>query len=332
VRVNHAAAAAGDRDGVATATRPAVPTPEPADVISPELALVDPELAERARALLPSYGGAEDLLEEVPVISPELVLVDPVLAEWARARLPERPLPEPHVAPVEVLAREQLPELPPAEGVQPDVPDSPPQAELEWTPELLWAAAEERNVEERALAARKRQRVRCLVLGVARVAGLAAAAMIVAVAGFLAGASTSQRGSPGSVFNFSAQTAASVLRTASAQAPATASTSVPAERPPRTHVEPPPESRPPQGRTFLWAPVAGALYYEVAFYRAGRRIFIGRTNQARLSLPARWAYRGQQLGLAPGVYRWYVWPIYKSATGQRRGKAVVQSKLTVAGS
>ena len=360
--VNPAAAAAEERDGLAT-TRSSIPeAPEPVEVISPELALVDPELAERARALLPTYGEAVDLLDDDPVVSPELVLVDPVLAEWARARLPDRPLAELHAAPAPVAAVEEAAELPPSERVELVVPDapavagaaeeaaelpapedvqpvvagSPTYAYSEWTPELLWQAAEERNLEERAVALRRRQRTRGLVLGVVRAASLAAAAAVIAAAGFLAGASVSRRGSPGpAVFNRSAQTAASVPRVASggttaghSTSAATATTSVLTRRPlPTTHQRPL-QTRP-QPRTFLWAPVAGAAYYEVAFYRAGRRVFLRRTKGARLSLPSRWTYGGRRMRLVPGVYRWYVWPIYTSAAGRRRGSAVVQSVLTV---
>jgi hypothetical protein len=78
-----------------------VETPE---VISPELALVDPELATRARASLRTYDDDELVAREQPtsqadetasepsgdeetVLSPELALVDPELGHWARAQL-----------------------------------------------------------------------------------------------------------------------------------------------------------------------------------------------------------------------------------------------------
>jgi hypothetical protein len=77
---------------------------ETLEVISPELALVDPELAIRARAWLRTYDGDEVVApvqptshvdeiahepsgDEETVLSPELALVDPELADRARAQL-----------------------------------------------------------------------------------------------------------------------------------------------------------------------------------------------------------------------------------------------------
>ncbi len=77
---------------------------ETLEVISPELALVDPELATRARASLRTYDGdelvaavqpapdADEIAPEPPgdeetVLSPELALVHPELADRARAQL-----------------------------------------------------------------------------------------------------------------------------------------------------------------------------------------------------------------------------------------------------
>jgi hypothetical protein len=77
---------------------------ETLEVISPELALVDPELAARARSTLRTYDGEELAAgvqptshaneialepsgDEETVLSPELALVDPKLAAWARSQL-----------------------------------------------------------------------------------------------------------------------------------------------------------------------------------------------------------------------------------------------------
>jgi hypothetical protein len=112
----------------------------PADLapISPELALIDPVLAERARQALPErrelpappnlllaveselrVGPGELSDADLGPISPELALIDPVLAERARQALPERPellAPRAHSAtqPASTAPSSELPELPPA--------------------------------------------------------------------------------------------------------------------------------------------------------------------------------------------------------------------------
>jgi hypothetical protein len=101
--------------------RRALPTSgvETLEVISPELALVDPELAARARSKLRTYDSDELVAGVQPtphaneiapepsgydatVLSPELALVDPELAEWARARLAVR---EPESPPAPTVGR-----------------------------------------------------------------------------------------------------------------------------------------------------------------------------------------------------------------------------------
>ena len=97
---------------------------ETLEVISPELALVDPELAIRARASLPTYDGDELVAgvqptshadhiapdprgDEETLLSPELALVDPELAARARAQLADG---EPAWPPAPVRQPEQPPQ------------------------------------------------------------------------------------------------------------------------------------------------------------------------------------------------------------------------------
>jgi hypothetical protein len=113
---------------------------ETLEVISPELALVDPELATRARASLRAYDGdelvagvqptshADQIAPEPPgdeetVLSPELALVDPELADRARAQLADG---EPASPAAPVRQPEQPPqplrpsrETPPADRAEP---------------------------------------------------------------------------------------------------------------------------------------------------------------------------------------------------------------------
>ena len=116
---------------------------ETLEVISPELALVDPELATRARASLRTYGGDElvdaeqpaPYADEIPsassgdeetVLSPELALVDPELADRARARLadgepasPAAPVRQPGQPPRPLRPSRMPPRADRAEPVEP---------------------------------------------------------------------------------------------------------------------------------------------------------------------------------------------------------------------
>src|SRR5512133_1103462 len=155
---------------------------EPLEVISPELALVDPELAARARALLRTYD-ADELVagvqptahvdqiapepsgDEQTVLSPELALVDPELAAKARAQLADD-------EPASPAAAVRQPEQPP----QPLRPSRVP-------PRAARAAPV-----ERALRARSKRNL--IVAAIALAAGLGAAAAI--WAGHTGGASGSR--------------------------------------------------------------------------------------------------------------------------------------------
>jgi len=297
----------------------------------------DEHPAERRNTPFQADGSAlEARADKIPVISPELALVDPVLAEWARTRLPDPPYVQSVRRSEPAPVRVELADVLPAEHVSaPTFPDGgqaavPASPQAEWTPARLWEATEARQAAERAAAARER-RIRRVVRGAARAASLAAAVVAFAAAGFFAsGALHPHSRSAPVVFNVPGQTAAAPQPAAPSKAQATSSTSVPPQ-PAGTAKRATPTAPQPEPRTFAWVPVAGAASYEVEFFRAGRRIFAGKTIQPRLTLSARWTYRGRKFRLGPGVYQWDVWPIYKSATGSRRGKPVVQSKLTVTG-
>jgi hypothetical protein len=116
---------------------------EPVEVISPELALVDPELATRARASLRTYDSdelvagvqpashADHIAPEPPrdeetVLSPELALVDPELAARARAQLadgepawPAAPVRQPEQPPQAFRPLRVAPRADRAEPVEP---------------------------------------------------------------------------------------------------------------------------------------------------------------------------------------------------------------------
>jgi hypothetical protein len=86
----------------------------------------------------------------------------------------------------------------------------------------------------------------------------------------------------------------------------------------------------PAARTFVWVPVRGADGYEVQFFRGARRVLLTRTQRPRLVVPAaRGRGTARRPSLRPGAYRWYVWPLFRTRTGLRRGDAVVQARLVV---
>jgi hypothetical protein len=334
---------------------------ETLEVISPELALVDPELATRARASLRTYGGDElvDALQPAPladeiapepsadeetVLSPELALVDPVLAAWARTRLPDLS----HVAPV---VRKQPAPGPSPEDVQADG-SAPRRAYAEGT--LSPRRDEARETTERLANIERRQPRH---MASVRRATLVAAAVVLVAAGVLVGDVIRQQGrTVPAAFNFTVQTAADAPPATSTKAAAGSSTR---GKPPgprsarqkgtdasdaanraetrsaRPHAADPAKRHPSptsvgSTRSFVWVPVAATSAYDVAFYRAGRRVLAARTKHAKLTVAKSWIYSGRRERFAPGVYRWYVWPIYKSGSGVR-GTPIVNSELIVSG-
>ncbi len=86
-------------------------------------------------------------------------------------------------------------------------------------------------------------------------------------------------------------------------------------------------ARPPQ--TFVWPTVEGVGAYEVELFRDEERILVARTAQPRLTLDRQWTYRGRRFTLAPGSYRWSVRPLRRSGAAQKRGKTIVEAALVV---
>jgi hypothetical protein len=62
------------------------------------------------------------------------------------------------------------------------------------------------------------------------------------------------------------------------------------------------------GDLLAWAPVKGSSYYNVQIYRGSRKVLSVWPKQPRLKLPRTWSFDGKKDRLAPGRYRWYVWP------------------------
>jgi hypothetical protein len=106
-----------------------------------------------------------------------------------------------------------------------------------------------------------------------------------------------------------------------------ASSTTTQHRPTRT--TPPATARPARELRFSWAAVAGATSYDVAFYARGahdKLVLELSTRTPTAVVQVREAGSKAAHSLAPGPYRWYVWPV--RATG-RDSVAVVRSTLTV---
>jgi hypothetical protein len=80
-----------------------------------------------------------------------------------------------------------------------------------------------------------------------------------------------------------------------------------------------------------WTPVSRATYYNVQLYRNGRKILTAWPNDASYRLRTSWRFGGRTQRLAPGTYRWYVWPGFGSRTAQRYGKLIGTRTFVVAG-
>ena len=85
-------------------------------------------------------------------------------------------------------------------------------------------------------------------------------------------------------------------------------------------------TRPPLLR---WRGVSRATYYNVQLYRAGRKVLTAWPRRTRLQLAARWRFNKRVQRLAPGVYRWYVWPGYGKASARRYGPLLGTSTFVV---
>jgi hypothetical protein len=79
-----------------------------------------------------------------------------------------------------------------------------------------------------------------------------------------------------------------------------------------------------------WRAVSRATYYNVQLIR-GRKILSAWPTRPRLQLRRSWTYGGRRYRLAPGRYRWYVWPGFGSPAATRYGPLLGQSEFVVTG-
>jgi hypothetical protein len=62
------------------------------------------------------------------------------------------------------------------------------------------------------------------------------------------------------------------------------------------------------GAVLAWAKAAGASYYNVQIFRGSHKVLSVWPKKPTLRLHRTWKYAGKKHRLAPGRYRWYVWP------------------------
>jgi hypothetical protein len=84
--------------------------------------------------------------------------------------------------------------------------------------------------------------------------------------------------------------------------------------------------RPP---TLVWKKVRRASYYNVQLYRGARKMLSAWPRRTALRLRRHWRYAGRLQRLAPGRYRWYVWPGYGRRSAHRYGRLLGGSHFTV---
>ncbi len=77
-----------------------------------------------------------------------------------------------------------------------------------------------------------------------------------------------------------------------------------------------------------WTPVIGATYYNVQLFRGGKLLSSWPTR-ARLRLARAWRFAGRRQLLAPGRYRWYVWPGFGALAQARYGRLIGSRTFTI---
>jgi len=78
-------------------------------------------------------------------------------------------------------------------------------------------------------------------------------------------------------------------------------------------------------RVFIWPTVPSATFYRVEFFRRGREVFKALSSTARLELPGRWVYRGRTYEVVPGTYIWKVSPAFGPRSRLRYGDPIIRS-------
>ena len=88
----------------------------------------------------------------------------------------------------------------------------------------------------------------------------------------------------------------------------------------------PPPAATTEPKRFAWAPVNGAVGYRFELFRGDKQVLDVRTKTPAYELAAQWRHAGRKQSLTKGDYRWYVWPVLPSGPA---AVAVVQARLSV---
>ena len=264
--------------------------------------------------------------EEQEPVSPELALVDPELGRWARTELPDVPPPPPRVPPArerEAMPRSAREHIAPAAApVRPAVRLTPA--------EYAQVARRGRVVRRRTVEMpTHRGRKRSIALWVLLLLVSLAAGVLLAAHPWSRSASVTpgsqehrqtqaSRSAPTGGRGAGAGTAAQPPREGTGK---TASTP-PQRRPQRRVLRVAP-------RAFAWVRVPTAAYYLFRLYRGATLIFVARPRQNRLLLPSGWTFAGHRYRIARGRYRWSVRAGFGPPRARRYGREIVRATLVV---
>jgi hypothetical protein len=83
------------------------------------------------------------------------------------------------------------------------------------------------------------------------------------------------------------------------------------------------------GAALTWLSSPGASYYNVQLFRNGHKVLTAWPVTARFRLPRAWMFSGHHEKLAPGTYKWYVWPGHGARAAARYGRLLGGSTFRV---
>ena len=78
-----------------------------------------------------------------------------------------------------------------------------------------------------------------------------------------------------------------------------------------------------------WKPLGEASYYNVVVIREGQRVLDLFPDEPRVVLPRQWVHEGRRRTLSPGRYEWFVYPGYGERSAVRYGRLLAGGTLIV---